>query len=336
MKICLASGYKGNPDEGMKNFAFHISKELSNYHEVIHINARENIFSINFWKKIKAFNPHIIHIFLRSDISTFVIAKIFQLSCNNAKLVISALQPPLNYSFIKWFIPLFKSYLFLVQSYETEKMLNDAGCKTIFLPSGVDTEKFIPVDSDVKEKLRKKYDIDKEKFVVLHIGHINKGRNLEIFKTIAKNNKNVEIMLIGSTNTFNFDENVYNDLKSNGCKIWREYFENIEEIYQLSDCYLFPTIDKSCAIELPLSVLEAMSCNLPVITTKFGGLNRIFREEEGIIFVDNINELEEKLEIVRRKNPLINTRKHVLPYSWEKVASHLEELYENLVSECHK
>ena len=38
-------------------------------------------------------------------------------------------------------------------------------------------------------------------------------------------------------------------LKDNGCKIWIKYFENVEEIYQLSDCYIFPTTDKSCAIK---------------------------------------------------------------------------------------
>jgi len=333
MKICLVSGYRDNPDEGIKNFAYQVFKELSDFHKIIHINARENIFSINFWRRIKAFNPQIIHIFLRPSIPTLGIGKIFKLSCNNAKLVVSSLQPPLNYSFIKAIIPLSKPDLMLIQSYKTEENFRGLGCKTVFLPSGVDTAKFIPVHSNAKEKLREKYGIDKEKFVVLHVGHLNKGRNLEVFKTIAKNNKDVEVILIGSINTFNFDENVYNDLKDNGCKIWRKYFENIEEIYQLSDCYIFPTIDESCAIELPLSVMEAMSCNLPVISTKFGGLNRIFKEGEGMIFVDSTNEIKEKLEIIRRKNPQRNTRKQVLPYSWKNVASCLEEMYENLVSE---
>lgn len=333
MKICLVGGYKNYPDEGMKNLGFYLSKELSNYHEVMCLDARENIFSIPSWRKVKSFNPQIVHVFMRPSLVTFGIAKIFKLYCNDAKLIVSAIQPPLNYFFIKALIPLFKLDLMLIQSYKTEKIFGELGYKTAFLPSGVDTSRFIPVQSGIKEKIREKYGIDKEKFVVLHVGHINKGRNLEIFKTINKSEKDVEVILIGSTNVPNFDEHVYNDLKKNGCKIWRRYFKNLEEIYQLSDCYVFPTIDESHAIGVPLSIMEAMACNLPIISTKFGGLNRIFKEGEGMLFVDNLNNIKEKIEIVKSKSLAINTRKQVLPYSWEKVTSDLEEIYGNLVSE---
>ena len=64
---------------------------------------------------------------------------------------------------------------------------------------------------------------------------------------------------------------------------------NIEEVYALSDCYVFPTppMNKINSIEIPLSVLEAMACNLSVITTKFGALPKVFEEGDGLIFVDD-------------------------------------------------
>lgn len=330
MRICLISGFEGRPDEGMKNFVYNIAKEISDRHKVIHLNLRKNIFSVNFWKEIREFDPQIIHIFLRPNLLTLNIAKFFRLYfSSNTKLVMTSLQPPINYRYIKIISSLFKPDLILVQSYETENLFRRLGYRTAFLPSGVDTTKFTPVSSITKEKLREKYNISNDKFVILHVGHINKGRNLEVFKYIAARNKDVEVIIVGSTNEFNFDRNTYYELKRSGCIVLRKYLKNIEEIYQLSDCYVFPTISTSHAIEIPLSIMEAMACNLPVVSTKFGGLSRIFKEGYGFMFVNNdINNINDKLELIRDGNLKIRTRKQVLPYSWSCVASYLENIYQ--------
>lgn len=331
MKICLASGYKYNPDEGMKIFALQMYKELSNHHHVIHINIRDNLFNKSFWFELKKFNPDVIHFFLRPGLVTLGLAKIAKIYCQDAKLVISALQPPLNRSLIQYWIPLLKPDLMLIQSDETEDVLNSYGCKTIFLPSGVDTTKFTQADNDLKERLRKKYNIGKKKFVLLHVGHINRGRNLKVFKAINQNNRDLEIIIVGSPNTFNFDNDIYLELKANMCNIWRDYLENIEEVYQIADCYVFPTKDKSYAIEIPLSILEAMACNLPIITTNFGGLSRIFKEENGFFFMKDEDDIGNKLENLRNNDLEIKTRDMVLFLSWYNIAQNLSNIYENLV-----
>ena len=42
---------------------------------------------------------------------------------------------------------------------------------------------------------------------------------------------------------------------------------------------MFSTVDPKACIETPLSVLEALSCNIPVITTKFGSLPFYLKKE---------------------------------------------------------
>ncbi len=108
----------------------------------------------------------------------------------------------------------------------------------------------------------------------------------------------------------------------------------------MSDLYVFPLKDtghnfpKSYneigAIDLPLSVLEAMSCNLPVITTPFGALPRIFQPCDGLIFCRNDTEI---LDSVRElPNDLIsNTREKVLPYDWKSVIARLDSIYQEIV-----
>ena len=72
-----------------------------------------------------------------------------------------------------------------------------------------------------------------------------------------------------------------------------------EELYQLSDAYLFPVLDPSGAIEMPLSVLEAMACGVPVLTTPFGDLQQRFPSGSGVVFWRSTDELMRGLDLLR-------------------------------------
>lgn len=333
MKICVISGSKGMPDEGMRNFASHVSDLLSRNHEVMHVSVKQYILSVTFWANLKKFDPDIIHLFLRPNPFTFALLKVIGHACGNAKLVASALQPPENQVLLRHLMPYLKPDIVLVQSDETNTIFNMMGIETRFISSGVDCEKFCPVDSNRKEELRRRYGFDKNASIVLHVGHINKGRNLEIFKSIARQD-GVQVLIVGSTNEFNFDGSVYADLVSAGCHVKREYIEHIEEVYQLSDCYVFPTCDRSYAIEVPLSVLEAMSCNIPVISTKYGGLIKIFGDNSAIHFVESIDEISDVLRNVKENlNYSKSPRSFVLGTTWTNVADNIGIIYRGLIPE---
>lgn len=328
MKICLVNNYSPPLDEGMKNVAYYLGTELATRHKVLNLRLH-SLFSKAFWQQIKDFHPQVIHYIPGPSIMSLIITRTLKLQCNGARTVMSATQPRIP-RLSKIFLPWFKPDLVLTQSSEIEEMLLNLGYRTEFLPNGVDSKRFAPVSADTKGKLREKYGLSQKKFIILHIGSIRKRRNLQLLTEIQKENRNCQVLIVGSTST-PLERDIYEHLLESGCIVWRRYFENIEEIYALSDCYLFPSMAKLSSIDLPLSVMEAMSCNLPVISTRFGALSRIFTEGDGLYFAETKKEFLQILDIIK-KGIKVNTRGKVLPYTWENVATKLEKVYEELTS----
>jgi len=334
MKVCLIGSFSGELNEGYKNIAFNLSNKLSKEQDVLNTDVKK-IGSVHFWRRIKDFKPHIIHYLTAPTLSSFVALRIAKIYCNrDAKLVISSLHPYslklLRTPIFKRAISLLKPDLILTQSYEIEAILKDINCNTEFLSNGVDTKRFVPVSRNVKDKLREKYGIDKEKFVILHVGHIRGVRGLQIFNKIQKEDKNNQVIIVDSS-YFKKEEDLCDSLKNSGCIVWNSYFENIEEVYALSDCYMFPVM-KGNSIFMPLSVMEAMSCNLPVISTRFEGLIRAFEEGDGLMFAEKEEDFYCKLKEIKNNTIKVNNREKVLPYSWENVTKRLEDIYRALLN----
>lgn len=336
MRICLLGEFNGNLDEGMRKTSFYIAKELSKYHHVLSIDLRK-VISKSFWRSLKDFNPQIVHYIHGASLKSFILLKSISLYCKDAKTVISITRP--YFSASKFLISFIKPDLVLVQSDEIEHIFKTLKCKTDFLPfGGVDTEKFNPRLKKIKEKLREKYGVKRDKFVILHAGSIKEGRNVMLLRKLQ--GKKNQVIVVGATST-GIQRGILHKLEEAGCIVWTNYFEHIEEIHSLSDCYVFPVLPKkdilgrniANSIEMPLSVIEAMSCNLPVITTKFGALPRAFKEGDGLFFAENENDFSTTLENIKNTNINVNvkTREKALLYSWENIGKKLEEIYSTLI-----
>ena len=101
---------------------------------------------------------------------------------------------------------------------------------------------------------------------------------------------------------------------------------NIEELYNIADYYLFPVIRNDAAIETPLSVLEAMACNIPIITTAFGSLPDQFSEDDNFYFVNSIDEAIGILKNSRIRE--CKNRDKVKQFTWDEVVRKLVEMVE--------
>ena len=333
MKICFIGVFSGDLDEGYKNIAFNLSQRLSKKHDVLNMDVSA-IFSLDSWKQIKEFKPHVVHYLTAPTVGSLIILKILSIYIHGIKTVASSLHPHsldiLRNSVLKRMVHMIKPNLILIQCNKVKEILEGMGCDTAFLPNGVDTERFVPASKERKEKLREKYGVEKEKFVVLHVGHIRSTRGIKLFERIQKEDDSNQVIVVGSS-YFKTDEKLYQDLTGSGCLVWRQYFENIEEVYALADCYVFPT-PRGESIFMPLSVLEAMSCNITALSTRYEGLIDNFEEGAGLIFIEGAEEFIDALKIIKSTDMEIETRNKVLSYTWDNIAMRLEGIYEELKS----
>lgn len=327
VKICLIGDYSANLDEGLKNIAHYTARELSKENTVMTLNIKK-LLCVDFFKTIITFNPDVIHYFTGPTLPSFIFLKVLGVKWKKSKKIISALHPKSSASlsnnsiFLKY-SRFLKPDIIFVQDTASKKLFESINCKTNLLYNGVDTNKFSPVSSSEKVRLRNKYGIDIHKFVLLHVGHLSRVRNLQVFEGLQ--NGDQQVVIVGST-YLGEDENLYNFLIEKGCIIFKGYCENVNELYALSDCYIFP-VESGNSIFMPLSVLEAMSCNLPVISTKFEGLTSAFTEGEGLFFEDNIQLYPKIIFKLKNKKTEVNTREKVSNFSWENIAKELMTYY---------
>lgn len=337
-KVCIVSeGLGGSRDEGMRNFVLSISRALAERHSVRTIaldtgvgtpgEVRTNrlLLSLALRRVLAEFAPDLtLYVPLASStLGAFLRSWTLRRLYPGARVAMVSLQPrqhgPLARILIRWFHP----DGFLSQDQRSLSEVRDA-LPSDTLPSGVDLSRFRPLDSEEKGRLRKSMELEASDFVVLHVGHIRRERNVAVMRAIARQ-PSCRPILVGSTSTEQ-DEALACELEASGVRVIRDHVPDIERLYQASDCYLFPVFSDHAAIEMPLSVLEAMATDLPVLSTRFGALPSHFPEGSGVWYFERVDQLPDLIERVRT-SPRLSVRDRVLPFSWERVGAGLEETF---------
>jgi glycosyltransferase involved in cell wall biosynthesis len=319
-------------DEGFKNASAHIARSLADLgHQVTvythepgnaaipasHLPRNKLLRDRAFAKALRAFKPDLI-IYVPEAAATpmsMVRSSSLRSQAGETPVVMISLQKRDYSGSGRMLLRMTGPDLVLVLSKESVSTVGSAGRSARRIPLGVDTEVFSPTTPQMRESLRASYGIGDEK-VILHVGHLRPGRNLELLGRLAASGARLGLVTSSSTIA---DPRVREMLESSSIHLLNEFVDDIANAYRVADGYAFPTISETDAIEIPLSVLEAMATNLPVVSMAFGGLPDILSPGGGLYLCETEEEFVSSagrmLELEK-----VETREQVLPLSWKHVA----------------
>jgi glycosyltransferase involved in cell wall biosynthesis len=207
--------------------------------------------------------------------------------------------------------------LLLVSTDEEIRGVRSLGGKADRMVTGVDLDRFRPAQPGEKAALREKWGIPPDAQVVLHVGHLTDGRNLDALLPLAAQ-PGMTVVVVASSQRLGGSDGLEQRLRGHGIVLITGFLADIDEVYRLADCYVFPTTSTDFAIALPLSILEAMASDLPVAAMRFGALPERFGNAEGVRLVDGPAELIDAVhDLVRHPQ---STRRLSEGYSWATVA----------------
>ncbi len=229
----------------------------------------------------------------------------------------------------------------IVVSNATKKYVLTLGAnpeKVEVLHNGVDLNRFKPL-SEVKDQMRKKLSISKDANVVLTVRRIvyKNGIDtlLESAEIAVKRNPKLVFVVVGKgPDSEEVKEKIGQLRMQNNFRLTGFVSdENLPLYYNAADLFTLPS---KSGEGLPLVVLEAMSCGLPVIATNVGGTSEVMSEDYGKLVPPNSpDSLAEALVEFSRKD-LTALKKDLRTmmeqkYSWDKNVEKLSEIYEELI-----
>jgi len=318
IRICLIGNFTPNPDEGMRKSAIQLREALSSRSELLCLNPAQALRS----KELAPFEPEIIQYIPGPSPMSLAVLKLLKFRARRARTASMITHPMHVENAIVWklippdivltFSPAWKDYLARFKVNVSQ------------IPGAVDTGRFRPADGDEKTRIRRRLGLPDDAFIALHVGHLSRGRGLSRMTLLPPKGVLPLIVVSGSTGQ---DIGFRKSLIESGCTVIHGFVKDIESYYQASDCYTFPTQIAWRGMDLPLSIIEAMACNLPVVSMNFGCVAKLYGGVPGFKVVESDEGFAGGIAEFKAHLPRIETRKAVEGNDWGNLASKMLSIY---------
>lgn len=328
LRILLIGDTSGKPDEGMKKIAHRLSSILCsrNGMNVRLVSVPEAMRNPRSFGRVD-----LVHYMAGPSWRSFLYVYLLrQFLGHSPKTIISFIHPRWS-ALASVFSRVFRPNAVIVQSAKWKQYCSRSGALiSDELLVGVDLDRFKPVPADERMRIRNRLRLPLDSKILLHVGHLNLRRNL-LPMTEFQDNANMLPVVVGST-TVRPDCEVVRALRQAGVRVVHQYLENIEFFYQAADCYIFPTVDPRCCAQVPLSVLEALACGTPVVSTRFEGLP-IFLPAgfPGLTYLEERDSIPRVVERVLSSSVKPDPAR-LSEFSWDRIAAKLSAFYRSILA----
>lgn len=120
-------------------------------------------------------------------------------------------------------------------------------------------------DNNVRTKMRSELSVEKDDFVIGHVGRFDKAKNqqflVHIFKSLQQYCSNSKLVLVGTGEDVSQIENLVEELGLKEKVIFTGVRSDVNELLQAFDVFVFPSLYEG----LPVTLVEAQAAGLPCV-----------------------------------------------------------------------
>ena len=147
------------------------------------------------------------------------------------------------------------------------------------IPNAVHAEKFSPPTAARKILLRKKFSIETDQIVFLYFGRLEARKAVDVLLNAWRLKSRGLLCIVGSGPEQEKWKQLGIDLNLKNIRFFDESRSALE-FYQCADVFVLPSLKEG----MPGALLEAMSCGLPCIATKIGGVVDVMQDgKQGLL-----------------------------------------------------
>lgn len=193
--------------------------------------------------------------------------------------------------------------------------------------NGIDTRLFIPNNRKLNNNR------------LLWVGRFVKGKGIDYlidaFKLLKNKYSNIHMTMIGNGPDKEVIERRISMLEIDKNIRIIDFIPNsdIVRFYQCSDVFVLPSIEEG----VPRTILEAMSCSIPIVCSRLPHLVDIVKNSGLLVPIRDSQALADNISVILSDKDLAirlgnNGRKNVINnYSWEDTVKRTIKLYETLI-----
>lgn len=212
--------------------------------------------------------------------------------------------------------------------------------KTTILSNAIDVNEINDFNINKTEKVRKKFNIPKDKIIIGFIGRLDNQKGIVPFiKEFTKYKEGFsdsKILLVGNGSQ---EEVVKNLIKENGLEelfILTGFQEDVYSFYPIIDIFFLPSLYEG----LPMVLLEAMAFGKAIISTDVGSISEVINKDTGSLiracqyesFIKELINLKDNKELIEFYS--INAKRSVEEnFNIKKYINYIEkQLYKQIIS----
>lgn len=209
-----------------------------------------------------------------------------------------------------------------------------AADKLVVVPNGVPMPDLRHA-LEVRARIRRELGLEASQKIIGTVGRFIEAKGYEhmlaTLELLRRGNPQLKWLAVGDGELLPHMQALASERGMSECVIWAGRRSDVTDLILAMDVWLMSSVREG----LPVALLEAMACGVPIVATKVGGIPDAVRDEQEAILVPAadpdalaraVRALLGDVEFARRLGAAARARAE-LCYSIESVARRIEEIY---------